>query len=375
MASLADIVRGEGARYLQTHFTTPEQRKALRDIAGCRTEAMGSVTVTCNDCRIDYSMFRSCRNRSCPQCGGEARMSWLEARKAEILTVPYSHVVFTPPAEFNELALHCPREFYDCLMRAAGQAAIEVGWSELHLQLGCEAHLHTWGQDMPLHPHVHCVVPCGGFTEDGRWVSFKPDELPAEALASRFRALLCKAIRAGARKRQFERVPQVVETIVETAGEREWRVYAKPPFGGPEQLLSYLAKYMYRVAITNDRIESYSHHQVTFLRREPEPPCTLDAQEFLRRFLLHVLPTGFVRVRSYGFMANRNRRRNNERARERIDNPETARQQEPFRPLRLCPACYEARRNGRTPDPLPRPYVTPQLVLTLRPPPIQPVAA
>lgn len=380
MVDLADIVRGEGARYLQKRYATPDQRKTLHAIAGCRTAAMGAVTITCDDCHIEYSVFRSCRNRSCPQCGGEARVSWLEARRAEILPVPYSHVVFTPPAEFNELALYCPRQFYDCLMRAAGQAVVEVGWSELHLQLGCETHLHTWGQDMPLHPHAHCVVPCGGLTEDRRWVSFKPDELPAEALSSRFRMLLCKAIRVAARKQQFKSFPQVAEKLVARAERREWRVYAEPPFGGPEQLLSYLAKYMYRVAITNDRIVSYENHRVTFLRRDQgggatEPLCTLDAQEFLRRFLLHVLPKGFVRVRSYGYMANRNRKRHNERARECIGDTATTRQQEPLTPPRLCPECYEARRNGRTPSIPPRPDVAPQLVLTLRPPPIEPAAA
>jgi hypothetical protein len=327
-------------------------------------------------------MFRSCRNRSCPQCQGEARASWLEARLAEILPVPYAHVVFTPPSEFNELALYCPREFYDALMRAAGQAVIDVGWSELHVQLGCEIHLHTWGQEMPLHPHAHSVVPCGGFAEDGRWVAFEPKDLPVEALSSRFRVLLCRAIRAAARQGKLERSPEPVGKIVATAEGRRWRVYAEPPFGGPEQLLGYLAKYMYRVAITNDRIESYDNHQVTFRRCDYGGgnigrPCTLDAQEFLRRALLHVLPKGFVRVRSYGFMSNRNRKRNNERARERIGDAATAtpRRREPFRPVRLCPACYEARRNERTPHLIPRPDVAPQLVLTLRPPPIEPVAA
>ena len=380
MVDLADIVRGEAARYLQTHFTTPEQRKALRDIAGCRTAAMGSVTITCDGCSTKCSVCRSCRNRSCPQCGGEARASWLEARTAEILPVPYSQVVFTPPGELDELALYCSREFYDALMRAAGQAVVDVGWSELHLQLGCEVHLHTWGDDMPLHPHAHCMVPCGGFAEDGRWVSFSPHDLPAEALSSRFRVLLCRAIRAAARQGRLERLPQPVDEILAAAERRQWRVYAQPPFGGPERFVRYLAKYMYRVAITNDRIVSYENHQVTFRRREcgrstTKRPCTLDAQEFVRRFALHVLPKGFVRVRSYGFMANRNRKRNNERAREHIGNAEASPPREPFKRLRLCPACYEARRNERVPHFALRLDAAPQLVLAPRPPPVESVAA
>lgn len=379
MGDLAEIIRGEWPRYLEKHRPTPDQHKAVRAIIGCRTKAMGAVTITCDGCSTPYSMFRSCRNRHCPKCQGEARARWFNARKAEILPVPYSHVVFTPPAELNDFALHYPKEFYDALMRAAGQAVTDVGWSKLRLRVGCEIHLHTWGEDMPLHPHAHCMVPCGGFAEDGRWVAFEPSDLPGEALAERFRVLLCRAIRTAARQGKLERLAQTVEPTVAAAEARQWRVYAETPFGGPEQLLGYLARYMYRVAITNDRIQSYENHQVTFSRRDDGRdagrPCMLTGQEFVRRVLLHVLPTGFVRVRRYGFMANRNRKQNDETARERIGEAATSCQREPFRPLRLCPACYEAMRNGRTPPFAPPSTVAPQLALTLRPPPIEPVAA
>lgn len=379
MATLADIVRGEAARYLDARFVTPEQDKALRAIAGCRTAAMGAVTIPCDRCQADCSMYRSCRNRSCPQCGGTARAKWVEGRMAEILPVPYSHVVFTPPAELDELALRHPREFYGAMMRAAGQAVVDVGRSELHLALGCEVHLHTWGDDMPLHPHAHCMVPCGGFAEDGQWVSFRPQDLPVDALSRRFRALLCRAMRTAARNGELKSVPQVEQMLAAAEG-RPWRVYSQPPFGGPEQLLRYLARYMYRVAITNDRIVSYENHKVTFRRREcgrstTKALCILDAQEFLRRFVLHVLPKGFVRVRSYGFMANHNRKRNNERARERIGNAEMPRQREPFRVLCLCPACYEAWSKDRTPPFAVRLDLAAQTTLTPRPPPADTVAA
>lgn len=383
MADLGEIVRGEAGRYLNARFTTPAQRKAMRAIAGCRTEVMGSASMTCEECGDEYRVFRSCRNRSCPLCQSEARASWLEARKAEILPVSYLHLVFTAPAEFNDVALYCPEEFYDALMRASGQAVMDVGRSELHAQLGCLAQLHTWSQQLAQHLHTHSAVPCGGFSADGsRWVSFEPGDLPVKALAGRFRMLLCDAIRAAARDGKLDALPESVELdqiLLAVAG-REWNVYAQPPFGGPEQLLEYLSRYTHRVAITNDRIVSYQNHQVTFTWRDYRDgkvkPCTLDAIEFLRRFLLHVPPRGFVRIRSYGFLANRNRKHNVERARQLIAaNVETPSRAEPFKPLRLCPACYDARRAGRTPQVAPRPDVKSQLPLTLRPPPIQPVAA
>ena len=382
MVDLGDIVRGEGAQYLLTRVTTPAQRKAMRAIAGCRTEAMGSVPTTCDDCGVQYPLFRSCGNRSCPLCQSQARANWLAARQEEILPVPYLQVVFNAPAELKELAVYCPEEFYDALIRAAGQAIIDVGALKLQAQLGCLAQLHTWGQKLPLHPHIHCVVPCGGFSEDGnRWVSFGPDDFPVNALSRRFRTLLCKAVRMAARKGKLERLPETVsvDQILAVVAAREWSVYAKPPFGGPEQLLAYLSQYMYRVAITNDRIESYENHQVTFRWRDhcggnTIKTCTLEAMEFLRRFLLHVPPTGFVRMRSYGFLGNRNRKQNVERARLLIGQIRTPCARVPFEPLRLCPQCYAARRAG-TSELAMRTGGASHLIPNLRPPPIRPVAA
>lgn len=381
MVDLADIVRGEGARYLARRFATVEQRKAMLDIVRCRTEAMGSVPVTCDDCSIEYRLFRSCRNRSCPRCQGEARHKWLEARRQEILPVPYSHVVFSTPSELNVLGVYCPEEFYDALLRAAGQAVIDVGWSELHVQLGCQVHLQTWGQTMPHHPHAHCVVPCGGFSEDGsRWISFEPRHLPAKALLRRFQERLCQGIRAALRHGKLGGLPATVslEQLLAAAMARQWRVYAEPPFGGPEKLLEYLAKYTYRVAITNDRIESYQNHQVTFRWRDyrhgnKEKLCTLDGQEFLRRFLMHVPPCGFVRIRSYGFMGNRNRKQNIERARRLIGQIHVPQTREVFKQRRLCPAC--SGRDEGTFHFAPRPDTAPQLDLPLRSPPIPRAAA
>lgn len=383
MAGLAEIVRAEAARYLNTRPTTGDQRKAIRDIASCRTEAMGTVTHTCGKCRAEYRLYRSCRNRSCPLCGGESRQKWLEARRQEILPVRYLQVVFTPPAELNILARYCPEAIYDAVIRAAGQAVIDVGWAKLHVQLGCLVQLHTWAQSMAYHPHAHCVVPCGGFSEDGRWVSFGTDDLPRQALSNHFRSLLCKNIRTAAQQGKLNRLPGKVsvEQLLGMVQSRKWRVYAEPPFGGAEKLLEYLSRYTYRVAITNDRIESYENHQVTFRwrdshHRNEEKLYTLEGQEFLRRFLMHVPPRGFVRIRSYGFLGNRNRKKNVERAYQLIGQAQPiAPSREDFEPLRLCPACYAERRNGRPVPHFAPPEVASQLAFTLRPPPIRALAA
>jgi hypothetical protein len=377
VVDLADIVRGEAARYLQTRSATLEQRKAMCDIVSCRTDALGSVAVTCDRCSVEYRLFRSCRNRSCPRCQGEARQKWLEARREEILPGDYLQVVFSAPAELNVLALFCPSAFYDAFIRAAGQAVIDVGWSAVQAQLGCQVDLQTWGQSMAFHPHAHCVVPCGGFSADGsRWVRFAPDDLPRKALSERFRLRLCQGIRVGMRQGKFDRLPESVsvQALLARVVVREWSVYARTPFGGPERLLAYLARYTYRVAITEERIESYTGHQVTFRWRDyrrghKEKPCTLDAQEFLRRFLMHVPPRGFVRVRSYGFLGNRNRQQNLERARQQIGRTRAAERPESFVTARLCAACSE-----RVLHFAPHPQVVPQFDLPLRPPPIAPAA-
>lgn len=383
MVTVADIVRGERARYFESYFATPDQCKAMHDIVCCRTAAMGTSAHTCEDCEAQYWLYRSCRNRSCPLCGGDKRAKWLEARRQEVLPVEYSQVVFTTPAELNILARYCPRAFYDALIRAAGQAVIDVGWSELNMQLGCLSQLHTWAQSMAQHLHAHCVVPCGGFSEDGqRWVSFKPDDLPVKTLLNRFQLLLCKGIRTAAKQGRLKRLPDTVsvEQLLATAMARKWRVYAKPPFGGVGQLLEYLSRYTYRVAITDDRIVSYENHQVTFRWRDyrhgnQEKLITLDGMEFLRRFLMHVPPKGFMRIRSYGFLGNRKHKTKLERARQLIAKVQPmASSPEPFRLLSLCPACFARRGYGRTPHYAPAPDVASQLPFNLRPPPIRSAA-
>ena len=347
------IVRGQMEEYVRTHRTTPQQRKALAYMARCRTESMGLLGKgECENCGVDYPVFRSCRNRNCPGCQAGARAAWLEAREQELLDVPYFHVVFTVPEELNVIALWCPEVFYAALLRAAGKALQDVGFTKLQARLGVLAILHTWGQTLWLHPHAHCVVPGGGFSADGkRWISV-PDSsflLPVTVLRRHFRTLLCRRLRSAARRGQLRRLPAEVsaEQTIDKAAAKQWIVYAKPPFGGPEQVLEYLSQYTHRVAISNNRILAYEDHQVTIRYRDYADgnrikEMTLDGQEFLRRFLLHVLPERFVRIRYFGFFSNRHRAENIERARVLIGSHEPLQFHERVRPPRLCPACRAA---------------------------------
>ena len=368
MADLGEIVRQVGERYLRTHRVTPFQRKALRDIGRCRTEAMGSFEAVCEQCGIPFMLFRSCRNRTCPQCQGQARTKWLGAREQELLPVPYFHVVFTVPEVLNNIALYCPETFYAELLRAAGKALLDVGLTKLKARLGVLTILHTWGQNLSLHPHVHCVVAGGGFSQDRRrWISVPNPAylLPVKVLARRFRTLLCGALRAAAWGNQLQRLPQAApaDLAIENAAAQKWIVYAKPPFGGPEQVLDYLSQYTHRIAISNRRILAFEDNKVTFEWRDYTDSnrikqSTIIADEFLRRFLMHVLPDRFVRIRYFGYLANQHRAKNIERARTLIGRPSALRFRDHPKPPLFCPACCAAT------------LVAAQSAATLRSPPL-----
>jgi len=368
---LGDIVRAVREAYLALRGTTPYQRKALRSIGRCRTEEMGLVRIRCERCRREHGLFRSCRNRHCPRCQAAAREAWLQARERELLPVPYFHVVFTVPEILNPIALYCPEVFYAALLSAAGNALLDVGMSKMQARLGVLTILHTWGQNLMLHPHVHCVVPGGGFSPDGkRWIRVRKATylLPVNVLRARFRTLLCQALRKAAERGDLARLPADVlaHVTIEGAAAQRWVVYAKPPFGGPRQVLQYLSRYTHRVAISNRRIVSFTGGKVTFVWRDYRDgnrmkASTIEAMEFVRRFLLHVLPDRFVRIRYFGFLTNARRGRNIERARELIGHtePVIVRERPKFRVL--CPECM-AIVYGRNPDQSPDPR-------TDRPPP------
>lgn len=376
MPDLGEIMRAVGGDVLETRRLTQCQRKAVFAIQRCRTPAMGSVYGVCEKCGAEHLRFRSCRNRNCPGCQAQARTAWLEAREQELLPVPYFHVVFTAPEILNDVALHAPQVFYAALLRAAGNALLDVGRSKLKAVLGALTILHTWGQNLSLHPHVHCVVPGGGFSLDGkRWVSLRNRSflLPVKVLARRFRTLLCKDLREAERKGEFQRLPGSVLPHVSTEGAwaQEWIVYAKPPFGGPRQVLRYLSRYTHRVAISNRRIVSFEKNKVTFRWRDyadsnRSKHMTLDAPEFVRRFLMHVLPHRFVKIRYFGFLANRRRAEKIALARTLLGIAAHPRVHERIKPLLLCPACYAAQKTGTR-----KPAVGP----TDRPPPLRVSAA
>lgn len=285
---------------------------------------MGGHLHRCTACHTETPLYNSCGNRHCPKCQAGDRAAWLEARRRELLPVEYFHVVFTVPHELAPLAAAHPALFYNTLFRAVRETLLQVAATPRHLgaQIGGLMVLHTWGQTLELHPHVHVIVPGGGLSPDGqRWISCKPGFfLPVRVLSRLFRGKLLAFLRQAydrgellfqeglaplAERQQFAR-------FLSPLYQKEWAVYAKPPHNGPEQALKYLARYTYRVAISNERIESLEDGEVTFrykayahghrLRR-----MTLTAQEFLRRFLQHVLPRGFVRIRSFGLLANRGR--------------------------------------------------------------------
>jgi len=353
---LATIVRDAGSEFLKTRSTTPYQRKALRAIEQCRTPALGGQFARCDRCGEQHLLFRSCGSRSCPRCQASARHDWLAARLKDLLPVPYFHVVFTVPEQLNVLALYCPEAFYGALLGAAGQALLDVGQTKLHAELGALTVLHTWGQNLSLHPHVHCVVPGGGFRGDRKaWVSVEKPTffLPVKVLSRRFRTLLrlrlLKAFRAG----KLARLPRAVawdqpsfELLLARAGHTDWVVYSKPPFAGPQQVLEYLAAYTHRLAISNRRLVGFDGKTVAFrwkdYRDENRPKILeLDVLEFLRRFTLHILPPRLVRIRYFGFLANRNRVKNIELARTLIGGEPIELRSPRERPSVPCPACAE----------------------------------
>jgi hypothetical protein len=373
VVALGQILRAVSDAFLRTRRTTPFQRKALYAIQRCRTAVMGSVYAVCDRCGVEHLVFRSCRNRHCPSCQANARDKWLDARERELLPVPYFHVVFTVPEILNDLALYCPEVFYAALLRAAGNTVLDVGRSKLKALLGCLTVLHTWGQNLSLHPHVHCVVPGGGFSLDGkRWVSLRNSTylLPIKVLRRRFRTLLCTYLREAERQGKFARVPKTVlpHAAIEGAWAQEWIVYVKQPFGGPRQVLRYLARYTHRVAISNSRILSFQNNTVIFRWRDYADSnqtklMVLDATEFVRRFLMHVLPSGFVKIRYFGFLANRRRTENIERARALLGATAMPRREKPIKHPVLCPACFAAQKRSIVGTP-----ITP-VVPGTRPPP------
>jgi predicted Zn-ribbon and HTH transcriptional regulator len=332
---VADIVRAHGDEFRQAHAASlsPRQKRVLRSIEVCRTAALGGHLERCDQCGHERNAYNSCADRHCPKCQSLARAKWLEKRQAELLPCEYFHVVFTLPEPLAKLSLQNKQQIYDLLFRATAETLQTIAADPKHLgaQIGFFCILHTWGQTLTAHPHLHCVVPGGGISLDGsRWVACRPGFfLPVKVLSHRFRKLylryLEQAYAAGklhfhgdleelADGKNFARYVASLAAI-------DWVVYAKPPFGGPERVLDYLGRYTHRIAISNNRLIELKDGQVTFTYKDykheqRQKVMTLSADEFLRRFLLHVLPDGFQRIRHYGLLGNRHRAENLARCRE-----------------------------------------------------------
>jgi putative transposase/transposase-like zinc-binding protein len=321
---VADLLRAQGSRFLEQYRATfsYQQLKVFRALQNCRTAALGGHLDACSQGGQQTISYNSCRNRHCPKCQTQARQRWLAAREQEVLPTPYFHVVFSVPHELNVLALENPRAFYDLLFAAASATLLEVAANPKHLgaQIGFLSILHTWGQNLLLHPHLHCVIPAGGLAPDHRrWVPAKANFfLPIPVLRKVFRGKFLAGLK---RLRQRGTLccagparvlgdPQQFARLLRRLRLRRWVVYAKAPFGGPLAVLRYLGRYTHRVAISNHRLLAFEDEQVRFRWKDyahggQQKVMTLAATEFLRRFFLHVLPQGFVRIRHFGFLANR----------------------------------------------------------------------
>ncbi len=321
---VADILRAQGDRFLDRYQRSfdYQQLKAFRAIQRCRTAALGGHIDACPRCGHQAISYNSCRNRHCPKCQAQAREHWLAARERELLATSYFHVVFTVPHELNVLALDNQRVFYDLLFAASAQTLLEVAADPNHLgaEIGVISILHTWGQNLLLHPHVHCAIPAGGLSPDHRrWIRPRyPFFLPVKVLSRVFRGKFCAGLKRLYRRKQLRCAGPAsaladlkqFRQLLRRLHRQDWVVYAKPAFGGPVRVLRYLGRYTHRIAISNHRLLAFDGEHVTFRWKDythggKQRKMTLLATEFLRRFFLHVLPKGFVRIRYFGFLANR----------------------------------------------------------------------
>ena len=314
---LADVIRrhAPGLAHL-----TARQRRVLNDLAACRTAALGGHLEICDHCGHQRPAYNSCRNRHCPKCQSCACARWMANQARDLLPVEYFHVVFTLPDAFNGLALANPRLVYGLLFQAVSQTLLEVAAhpKRLGARIGFLAILHTWGQDLCLHPHIHCVVPGGGLSPDGtRWIACRPGFfLPVRVLSRVFRGKFIHMLRRALEQGKLPTGPDpaAFEALIQASVRTDWVVYAKKPFGGPAQVLKYLSRYTHRIAISNHRLVSMDDRTVSFRCKDyahgGQPRImTLEGPEFLRRFLMHIVPPGFMRIRHFGLLANRCRGR------------------------------------------------------------------
>jgi Putative transposase/Transposase zinc-binding domain len=319
----ADVFRQHEQEFFAAwgHTLSQQQRRVFRDICACRTASLGAHVQRCDSCAHESIAYNSCRDRHCPKCQSTARDKWLAGQSRYLLPVPYCHVVFTLPHELSGIALQNPRLMYDLLFRSVRDALLTIAADPARMgaHLGFLCVLHTWNQQMMHHPHLHCLIPAGGLSPDRcHWIRCRGRFfLPVRVLGARFRNQFLKAFARSYRQKKLHLTGRLsslqrsaaFDFLHKTLKKKRWIVYAKRPFGGPEQVLKYLARYTHRVAISNGRLVSCENGSVTFWWRDSrngnaQKTITIDAIEFIRRFLMHVLPAGFVKIRHFGFLAN-----------------------------------------------------------------------
>lgn len=364
---LAGIFRQHGPAYRKAHPLPLYQLRLMQAIETCRTEALGGSVEWCDRCQYSHIHYRSCGNRHCPKCQGLAREKWLDQRRGELLPIEYFHVVFTLPEPIAAMAFYNKEVVYDLLFRATAETLLSIARDpkRLGVEIGFFALLHSWGQNLHFHPHLHCVVAGGGLSADhDRWFHGRRRFLlPVKVLSRRFRRLMLEALHKAYAAGQLQffgnleplRDPQAFARYLAPLGQCEWVVYAKAPFGGPQHVLEYLGRYTHRVAISNRRLLAIENGQVSFQWKDyrdgqQQKVMTVSAEEFIRRFLQHALPPGFQRIRYYGFLANCHRAKKLELCRRLLATPCSALLPPPAAcrdllaaltgsHLRLCPQC------------------------------------
>jgi len=352
---LADVFRRYGESYQRATRLSASQQKVMRAVSVCRTQELGGHLDRCDACGFERPAYNSCRNRHCPKCQSLAKAQWLEKQTAELLPVGYFHLVFTLPHELNRLVLAHKKIGLTLLFKAVSETLLEFGQRRLHGTVGIIAVLHTWDQTLKDHFHLHCLVPAGALSIDrNRWIVARKNFLfPVKALSRVFRGKFLALLQQACDKRKLP----AADDEIKASRHKSWVVYAKKPFGSPAKVLDYLGRYTHRVALSNDRILQVENGKVTLSYRdrkdgERKKIMTLEAQEFIRRFLLHVLPDGFMRIRHFGFLANRSKKQALARCRQLLD-LDPALPKSPILPakdlllkltgvdLSRCPCCHE----------------------------------
>jgi len=303
MIEVQDVFRQYGDTNLKNHHLSPTQDKAFRDILSCRTAVLGGHVDICDECGHQEQSYNSCRNRHCPKCQTLAKERWIEKQERNLLDIGYFHVVFTLPDALNPVIYQNQKIMYDLFFKVVSETLLELGLDKKYLgaRLGVTAVLHTWGQNLMYHPHIHCIVPSGGLTPEGKWInSRKKFFIPVKVLSRKFRGKFLFYLKRA--KLQF----------CQSLYPKEWVVYCKPPFGSASKVVQYLGRYTHRVAISNNRILKLEYGSVTFRWRDYRDAnkvkaMTVTAEEFIRRFMLHILPPGFRKIRHYGILASRDK--------------------------------------------------------------------